>query len=115
MLQFIPGAALMVVWSGNLHCDWTEGSRTVPGTKDIFFPEAVPFDRRQNAHRRDTRLLQGVVTQRGDGESACCSCWFPARVRAFSLLVRQNLGKIKGKISPLSCMSFITSDPAGQS
>lgn len=95
----------MVVRPGNLHCDRTEGSWGVPGTEDIFLPEAVPFDRRQNTYRRGTRLLQGVVTQRGDSESACCSSWFPAKVNTFFSFKHLNLD---AHLSPVCYSSQVT-------
>lgn len=98
----------MVVRSGDLHCDWTEGSWGVTGTEDIFLPEAVPFGRRQDAHRRDAGLLQGVVTQRGDGESACRSCWFPGRVKTDFFLAKTF------QLIYFPPMSFMSCDPASQ-
>lgn len=62
-----------MVGSGDLHGDGTEGSGRITRTEDVLLSEAIPVDGGQDSHRGHTRLLQGVVALRGDGEPARCA------------------------------------------
>lgn len=69
----------MVVRPGDLHRNGAEGGRRVTGAEDVLLPEAIPPDGRQDSHRGDTWLLQGIVSLGGDGESACCAQRLPGK------------------------------------
>lgn len=60
----------VVVQPGDLDGDRAEGGGRVARGEDILLPKTVPLGGRQDAHRRDARLLQGVMTLGSDGEPA---------------------------------------------